>query len=922
MFDFEFARFFYKLAAFYKFFEKSKYRSRSFHRAAMAMDAYDTCVENLCSRGELRRIPYVGTGIERRIYEIAEKGHLAELDSLEVKYGISDYSLLLSHGLPEKLVSKLLSLEISTAKSLGKVYHNRSFDKHFNKSELCRIGRFLNSYAQNDGLYLLSYGRCICDELSKLMNQCGYSGIRVVGDVGDARERIRSIELAYAERTSRAQARLTKRIRNDGLRYHLSSVYGGKLQGKGPLGVPYIIVPECTPLGSPIHDDWAVSLDVLHGDLHCHTDWSDGANTLEEVGAQAESRGYEYLAVTDHSASMRIAHGMTELQVLEQAKEIRRYNEAHATKLIAGAEVDILPDGSLDYSDSVLAQLDFVVAAIHTSLDQDQSILMARLEKALSNPYVNIFAHPTGRLLGYPGVLFSSRESYDVDVPRLIDFCRMHDVALEINAFPERLDLRLEHIKMAVDAGVRLSIGTDSHSIAHLCNLQYGAVLAHKASVPNELLLNTYSYEKLMGFFEKKRIGSMNDRASGNLVRKDFTHYFGNNREIIAGNIPVIGIDLTSKQEKASGWALLKGAEARCRRIFTDAELIQSVVDECPAIVSIDSPLAYPRGRKDPRKRSPDCRFGIMRQCERELRHYGVSVYPCLIDSMVDVTTRGRNLARALRGMGFTVIESYPGVAQDVLQIPRKGKDKEQFAHLKKGLSSFGIVGDLIEKTNLSHDEADAITSALVGYFYLNGQYVALGNADEDYLIVPRIQEELLAKRIVIGLCGESGAGKTTLAKYLNFKYGFGYFRYSQVIENKYGVRSKHALQDVGNRIAQHPDEQIALTQYMIDRMDESKSYVIDGIRHLEDYNALKSAFGDSFIFVYIECTYRNRRKRYVRDDGAEIGSRQFEDLNNHPSESGIKPMLGFADVRLDNNASYKHLREQADAIVERFAME
>lgn len=921
MYDFEYARFFYKLAAIYGILEDSKYRSRSFHSAAMAMDAYGTHIEELCSRGELQRIPHVGAGIERRIHEIVDTGHLVELDDFETEYRIFDYSLLLNHGLPDRLVGKLLGMKIGTAKSLGKVREAKSFSKYFGNADLRRIDDFLATYARDEGLYLLSYGWCIGNELMGLMQRCGYSGVRIVGEVGRAQERVRSVEIVYAERTTRAQARLARLLRKDGFRYQLASVYGGKLRGDGPLGLPFAI-RECQPSNYLPCNDWADSLDHIRGDLHCHTNWSDGTDPLEDVGAQAEAFGYEYQAITDHSAAMRVAHGMTELQVLEQIREIRRYNKSHTTKLIAGAEVDILADGSLDYSDEVLSQLDFVIAAIHTSLNQDQETLMARLEKALSNPYVNILAHPTGRLLGRPGVLFSSRKPYAVDMPRLISICKLHDVVLEINAFPERLDLCEEHIKMAVRAGVHISIGTDSHSVAHMCNIQYGAVLAHKAGVPSELLLNTYDYESLMRFFAEKRVRQASGYAEHGLVRKDFYHYFGSNQGIVTGCLSVIGIDLTGRQEKASGWALLKGSKATCRRVFSDADLIQSVVGENPAVVSIDSPLAYPRGRKNPSKDSPDSRFGIMRQCERDLRHYGVSVYPCLIDSMVNVTTRGRKLALELRKMGFTVIESYPGVAQDVLQIPRKGKDKEQFAHLKKGLASFGIVGDLLERADLSHDEADAITSALVGYFYLNGQYVALGNDDEEYLIVPRIQGELVTKRIVIGLCGESGAGKTTLAKYLNFKYGFGYFRYSQVIEEKYGVQGKHALQEVGDRISQNPSEQAALTQYMINRMDGAKSYVIDGLRHLEDYNTFKNAFGESFVFVYIDCTYRNRRKRYVGDGGVEISSGQFERLNDHPSESGIRPMLDLADVRLDNNTSYKHLREQADAIVERFAME
>ena len=152
-------------------------------------------------------------------------------------------------------------------------------------------------------------------------------------------------------------------------------------------------------------------------------------------------------------------------------------------------------------------------------------------------------------------------------------------------------------------------------------------------------------------------------------------------------------------------------------------------------------------------------------------------------------------------------------------------------------------------------DEVDAITSALVGYFYINEQYVGLGNAAEDYLIVPRIQEELINKRIVIGLSGETAAGKTTVTDYLQFKYGMKKFRYSQIIEQKYGICDKEELQKIGARIAENPLEQRELTKYMIENMEEDKSYVIDGLRHMEDYEELRKYFGDNFVNVHAKWT-------------------------------------------------------------------
>ena len=343
---------------------------------------------------------------------------------------------------------------------------------------------------------------------------------------------------------------------------------------------------------------------------------------------------------------------------------------------------------------------------------------------------------------------------------------------------------------------------------------------------------------------------------------------------------------------------------------------MESIKQYNPDVVSIDSPLAYPKGRCCSQKDCECSKYGIMRTSERMLRHFGITVYPCLIDSMVNLTTRGMRLAKQLRSMGYSVIESYPGVAQDVLMIPRKGKTVEQFYHLKQGLASFGIEGDLIDNPRISHDEVDAITSALVGYFYLNDQYVGLGNEDEDYLIVPRIQEELLKKRLIIGLGGETGAGKTTVAAYLQFKYGMKYFRYSKVIEQMYHIENKEELQRIGAQIANSEDKQRELTRYMVKNMEPSMSYVIDGLRHLEDYEELQNFFGEDFVFIYLDCRYVERYKRYSKLHFNHISPVQFERINNHQAERDITLLQFKLGYRIDNNKGFKDLRLQVDNII------
>lgn len=198
----------------------------------------------------------------------------------------------------------------------------------------------------------------------------------------------------------------------------------------------------------------------------------------------------------------------------------------------------------------------------------------------------------------------------------------------------------------------------------------------------------------------------------------------------------IVGIDLTGSEKKATGWSLLENNIATTKTIYSDNDLIAETIKHRPEIISIDSPLSIPTGRTsffddDPMRNQ----FGITRECERTMAKRGIKSYPCLIPSMQKLTQRGMQLAEKFRELGYEVIESYPGAAQDIMGIPRKGKSLE---FLIKGLQEFGINGDF-DKPGVTHDEIDAITSAIVGHFYLANKFEALGNENEGYLIVPKI---------------------------------------------------------------------------------------------------------------------------------------------------------------------------------------
>ncbi|OAK68298.1 DNA polymerase/3'-5' exonuclease PolX [Lederbergia galactosidilytica] len=237
-----------------------------------------------------------------------------------------------------------------------------------------------------------------------------------------------------------------------------------------------------------------IELDDIKGDLHMHTTWSDGAYSIEEMVEACRRKGYQYMAITDHSEFLKVANGLSPDRLRSQIEEIRKINEKYNDiTILAGTEMDILPDGSLNYDDDLLAELDIVIASIHSSFSQSQAKIMERLKNAMENPHVDIIAHPTGRLIG-------RREGYDVDIKLLIELAKQTNTALELNANPARLDLSAKHIRMAHEAGVKIAINTDAHNKENLEYMKVGLASGRKGWLSASSVLNVWPLEKLREF--------------------------------------------------------------------------------------------------------------------------------------------------------------------------------------------------------------------------------------------------------------------------------------------------------------------------------------------------------------------------------------------------------------------------------------
>jgi len=270
------------------------------------------------------------------------------------------------------------------------------------------------------------------------------------------------------------------------------------------LGMPYII-PELREDRGEIEAGMAgrlprsIEIGDIKGDLHVHSNWSDGMNTIEEIALRARDRGYEYIAITDHSKSLKIARGLDEERLFEQIELIKKLNEKiEGIRILCGIEVDILSNDLLDFDDDVLERLDIVIASIHSGFNQDREKLTRRVLNAIYNPYVNVIAHPTGRIL-------TKREPYDIDIDAVLEAAAETNTVLEINSTPDRLDLNDRLARKAKEKGVKIVINTDAHELEGLNDMKYGVWVARRAWLEKEDVINTRALPHLMEMLRQKR---------------------------------------------------------------------------------------------------------------------------------------------------------------------------------------------------------------------------------------------------------------------------------------------------------------------------------------------------------------------------------------------------------------------------------
>jgi DNA polymerase (family 10) len=505
--------------------DASPYAARAYRRAADIVRGTPAPVAELVQAGRVRELRGIGPGIEKKLRELVETGDIAELRELE------------SELHPELIgLGRLLGLTSRRVLEIGKALGVRTMDEFRAAAAEGRLrsvpgvgatteSRILTALAERPrtqrGL-TLSRARPLTQAIADAV------GVEPAGDprryrelsfdlavvceaaepgsVLEAFERTPLI-VAIVEREERRAVGVTVegvpvtlvvaepgRLGTELLRATGSPEYVESL-GELPAAPTEEAVyaelrlpwrpPELREHPAPEIPETLIALDDIRGDLHCHTTWSDGKASVEEMGAVARGRGYEYLAICDHTANVRVVPGLIGDDVHRQAEEIAAANERLAPfRVLRGIECDILPDGTLDLDDDVLAELDWVQLSLHAGQRRERGELTRIVTEAMRNPHVSCLSHPKGRILNH-------RPENALDLDFVYEVALETGVALEINGLPDRLDLSSAHAREALAAGVDLVLSSDAHSTRGLGAIEYSVATARRAGAPRERIVNT-----------------------------------------------------------------------------------------------------------------------------------------------------------------------------------------------------------------------------------------------------------------------------------------------------------------------------------------------------------------------------------------------------------------------------------------------
>lgn len=548
---------------------ETDYKTNAYKRAAQAISRMPNDIEALFNAGKLQEISGVGPHLEALITEIITTGSAGYLNELEqeVPPELADFAIL--PGIGTEIVTTLFKhTSIRTPEELYRAIKDKSLPEvpGLDKQVIFRIKRALQKWEVQGDLIDLGTAVPMSKALLELVRMLPYvEQVSVVGDLRRGLEVVKEIVILAA---SPEVSRVIDFFKGLPIVKTVLSTNSNHCRVKIVLGMIVelrVVPPQLYALeqilgtGNSNHverlselavqqgmitttdkwEEWVRRLhlnteaDIYHrhqlnyvppeiretgqeltegcqgislikdtdikGDLHMHTVWSDGHNTVLEMAMKAKEMGYQYIAICDHSKSLSIAGGLNEERLRLQQAEIAELNQRNiGISILSGIELDILPDRRLDFSDDVLKEMDIVVGSIHSGFKQDADIITTRIELAMKNEHVDIIAHPTGRML-------RRRSGYQLNFERIFETAVKTDTALEINASPNRLDLRDIHVRQAKEFGCKLVINTDAHDMKHLSDMNYGITNARRGWVQTGDVINTMDTYSLTKYLANRK---------------------------------------------------------------------------------------------------------------------------------------------------------------------------------------------------------------------------------------------------------------------------------------------------------------------------------------------------------------------------------------------------------------------------------
>ena len=525
------------------------YRVQSYQRVADIIGQLTHSIETeneisylseMLETGQLRTIKGIGDSAISVITDLLQNGTSNLYEELKLEVGTEVLELLKVRGIGIKMATQLYRhAKIHSLSDLRLALSSNRLKeiKGLGTRKIQSIETSLNYLEIVRNLRPLGIIRPIADRIvSQLKNQPGVERIEITGEVRRGEEMVSQLELLLIGSPDNVARVLKDHLKDQvinatnisgtinqfpvvihftnltsmawdwivttGTEDHVQqlSMPGSDLSTEREIyllsGLPYI-APELrrtTEFANPIEDKLPhlVELTDIHSDLHMHTNWSDGLNTIQEMVNQAKSLGYSHISITDHSKSSVVANGLDPNRLRKQIEEVRIVNNrTDGITVFAGSEVDILKNGDLDYDDELLAELDIVIASIHSNFELSESQMTQRIIRAIENPFTMMIGHPTGRLLG-------SRPGYAFDLSAILDVAADCEVALEINASINRLDLEPDSVILAKQKGVQLSVNTDAHSLPDLQQMKWGITVARRGWLEPSDIINTLTLDQFV----------------------------------------------------------------------------------------------------------------------------------------------------------------------------------------------------------------------------------------------------------------------------------------------------------------------------------------------------------------------------------------------------------------------------------------